>query len=151
MTDITVKSEDPRSADATALLNASHSLMQSLFSVDSCHYFSIDDLCQPNIHFFLARHAKTAAGCGALAIYDGYGEIKSMFTSDAFRGRGIADKVLAEIQSTAEKHGLPFLRLETGDTLKAAHRLYLRHGFQFRDPFADYKEHPASLYMEKVL
>ncbi len=151
MTNITIKSEDPRSADATALLNASHRLMRSLFPGDSCHYLSIGDLCQPNIHLFIARHSGTAAGCGALAIYDGYGEVKSMYTADAFRGQGVADKLLTHIQATATKHGLPFLRLETGDTLKPAHRLYTRHGFQFRGPFAKYTEHPASLFMEKAL
>ncbi|MEE9427191.1 MAG: GNAT family N-acetyltransferase [Paracoccaceae bacterium] len=151
MTDITINPEDPRSGDATALLNASHSLMQTLFPSDSCHYLSIDDLCQPNIHLFVARHTGTAAGCGALAIYDGYGEVKSMFTTDAFRGQGVADKLLTHIQATATKHKLPFLRLETGDTLKAAHRLYARHGFRFRSPFGDYTEHPASLFMEKAL
>ncbi|MEE9389157.1 MAG: GNAT family N-acetyltransferase [Paracoccaceae bacterium] len=151
MTDISIKPEDPRSADATALLNASHSLMQSLFPRDSCHYLSIDDLCKPNIHLFVARHAGTAAGCGALALYDGYGEIKSMFTADAFRGQGVADRLLSHIQATAIDHGLPLLRLETGDTLGAAQRLYARHGFQFRGPFADYSEQPRSLFMEKAL
>ncbi len=151
MTQVTISLEDPRSDGATALLNASQSLMRSLFPADSCHYFSVDDLCQPNIHFFVARHDGNAAGCGALAICNGYGEVKSLYTADAFRGHGIADKLLTRIVSTATEHHLPFLRLETGDTLKSAQRLYARHGFQFRSPFGDYTEHPNSLFMEKTL
>jgi len=42
-------------------------------------------------------------------------------------------------------------RLETGDTLKAAHRLYEKHGFTFRGPFGEYPDLPESLFMEKRL
>ena len=43
------------------------------------------------------------------------------------------------------------LRLETGNTLAPAHRLYERHGFQFCGPFGDYVANDTSLFMEKKL
>jgi putative acetyltransferase len=43
------------------------------------------------------------------------------------------------------------LRLETGDDLYPAHRLYRRHGFVERGPFGDYAEGPHSVFMEKRL
>ncbi len=142
---------DPRSPEATALLEASHALMQSLFPDDSCHYLSIDGLCAPNITFFVADIDGVALGCGALAKYDGYGELKSMFVSPEARGKGIAEQLLLALIDLAKTNNQPLLRLETGDTLTAAHKLYVKHGFTFRGPFGDYPDHPQSLFMEKLL
>ncbi len=151
MTEISVETEDPRGTEATALLHASHALMLAMFPKESCHYLSIDDLCVPKIQFFVGRSLGVAVGCGALAIEKGYGEIKSMFTAQNSRGLGVADKILNHIQTQATKVSLPVLRLETGDTLTAAHRLYQRHGFSFCGPFGTYCEHPNSLFMAKTL
>jgi putative acetyltransferase len=148
---IAVTAGDPREAGATALLRASHRLMQDLFPAESNHYLSIEELCGPDIRFFVARDGAAILGCGALAIRDGYGEVKSMFTDPAARGRGIADRILARIEDEARALGLPFLRLETGDALAAAQRLYARHGFVVTGPFGDYAEDPLSLFMEKRL
>ncbi|MGR3291781.1 MAG: GNAT family N-acetyltransferase [Paracoccaceae bacterium] len=151
MSGITVRIEDPRNPAAVKLLQSSHSLMQTLFPDDSCHYLSIEELCDASVSFFVAWQGSTAAGCGALAVKDGYGEVKSMFTADSSRGQGIADLIMDRIEQSARADGLPLLRLETGDTLGAAHRLYQRHGFEFRGPFGDYSEHPQSMFMEKSL
>lgn len=148
---IDVRPGDPRDPQAVALLRASHALMQELFPAESNHYLSVDDLCRPDIRFFLAREDDEVLGCGALAIRDGYGEVKSMFTTEAARGRGVGDRVLTAIVTTAKLEGLPVLRLETGNALEAAHRLYRRHGFVERGPFGDYTDDPLSLFMEMPL
>lgn len=151
MTGIAITLSDPRSADATALISASHSLMQSLFPAEACHYLSIDDLCQPDIHVYVAYINSKPAGCGALMIRESYGEVKSMYTDDTYRGQGVADRILKHIEKVARQRDMPVLRLETGDTLTAAHRLYARHGFVTCAPFGDYYAHPKSLFMEKTL
>lgn len=142
---------DPRHPEATALLEASHALMQSLFAQESCHFLSIDALCVPEISFFTATVAGKIIGTGALADKGSYGEVKSMFTDPAARGQGAADQILARIIETARAQGHGVLRLETGTKLHAAHRLYERHGFRFVGPFGDYPDHPDSLFMEKAL
>lgn len=142
---------DPRDPQAMALLQASHALMESLFPPEDNHYLSIDALCVPDVHFFLAKDADAALGCGAFKEMEGYGEVKSMFTAEAGRGRGVAAKILTRIEQEARALGLPLLRLETGNTLHAAHRLYARHGFTSRGPFGDYAANDTSLFMEKIL
>ena len=148
---LTVQSGDPRAPEATQLLQASHALMNALFPEESCHYLEIDDLCTPDITFLIVKNGDEIIGCGALAEKDGYGELKSMFVDPSARGLGAADALIQNLIQAASSKQLPLLRLETGDTLKAAHKLYEKHGFTFRGPFGDYPEHPASLFMEKPL
>lgn len=148
---IVVEATDPRTPQATALLEASHALMNSLFPSDACHYLSIDALCVPDVHFVTARRGELVLGCGAIAMRDGYGELKSMFVDPQSRGQGIADAILRALEDHARVSGLDMLRLETGTGLDAAHRLYFRHGFKPCGPFGDYVDHAYSVYMEKPL
>ena len=146
---ITVQPGDPKTPEATALLQASHALMQSLYPPEHNHYLEIDALCRPEISFLLARHNTKAIGCAALAQKTGYGEIKSMFVDPDARGAGVADALMDALEQSAKEAKLPTLRLETGDTLYAAHKLYARHGFTICGPFGDYEKGPHSVFMEK--
>jgi len=146
-----VEPGDPRDPQAVALLQASHALMESLFPPEDNHYLSIDALCVPEVHFFVARDGDTTLGCGAFKVMGDYAEVKSMFTAEAGRGKGVAAAILTRIEDGAKAEGLAALKLETGNTLHAAHRLYARHGFTSCGPFGDYPESPSSLFMEKTL
>ena len=148
---IKVEHADPRDEAITALLKQSHALMQSLYPAESNHYLSIDELTADNIRFFGAYEDGVTLGCGALAVMDGYGEIKSMYTDKDARGRGVGDRILTTITTVARLEGLHCLRLETGNTLEAAHRLYERHGFATRGPFGHYEADPLSIFMEKMI
>jgi len=144
-----VRPTSPR--DATHLLEAHHALMRSLFPSEANHYLELDALMQPDIRFFGASQDGELVGCGALALTTGYGEIKSMHVAETARGRGVAAAILKRLISEAKRENLPLVRLETGDKLHAAHRLYERHGFILRGPFGDYPDLPESLFMEKRL
>jgi putative acetyltransferase len=148
---VTIQTGDPRSPGAIKLLKASHALMQSLFEPEANHYLSIDDLCQPNIMFITAELDGDTAGCAALSIKSGYGEIKSMFVDPGARGAKIGVKLLDELEAKARANNLPLMRLETGDKLVAAHKLYSAQGYKVRGPFGDYPDEPTSLFMEKRL
>ena len=148
---IVVEPTSPRASGTQDLLEMSHALMLSLFSPKSCHFLDLDALEANNIHLFAAREGQETLGTGALAIKDGYGEVKSMFTLEAARGKGVAAALLRQIEDSAREHNLTALKLETGDTLHAAHRFYERNGFKFCGPFGDYVEAPESLFMEKTL
>lgn len=148
---VTVEPGDPRHPQATALLQASHALMQSLFPPEDNHYLSIDALCTDDIRFFVAKDSGKIIACGALALKNGYAEVKSMFVDPTARGQGTADAMLTRLIAEAKAANLPLLRLETGNTLHAAHRLYARHGFQPCGPFGNYAANVSSLFMEKRL
>jgi putative acetyltransferase len=148
---ITVGQSDPREAGATALLQASHALMQSLFNPEDNHYLSIDALCADDVHFFTARDGETVLGTGAIKVKADMAEVKSMFVAETARGRGIADAILRALEERARALRLTWMRLETGDLLHAAHRLYQRHGFVRCGVFGDYTENASSIFMEKRL
>ena len=148
---VSVKQADPSEPDAAALLRQSHALMESLFPPEDNFYLDIDALKAPHISFFIAEQNDQTLGTAALANKGDYGEIKSMFVSPKARGLGVGAQLLATLEETARALGLPVLKLETGDKLEAAHRLYARAGFTRCDPFGDYAKAGSSLFMEKPL
>lgn len=142
---------DPRDPQARALLEASHALMQALFDPEDNHYLSIDALCVPEIAFFVAQHGAETLGCVALAHRGTYGEVKSMFVDPKARGKGVARKLMAQLDRAAREAGLTCLKLETGDKLTEAHALYRSHGFEDCGPFGAYEANSSSLFMTKDL
>ncbi len=148
---IIIARTDPHHPQATALLRQSHALMASLFPPEDNYYLEIDDLVADNIYFFTARIGDQILGTGALKVYGDYGEVKSMFVDPDARGKGIADALMRQIEDQAIELKLPEIKLETGNLLHAAHKLYARHGFDVCGPFGDYETANSSIFMEKRL
>lgn len=148
---IIVEPGNPMDPQPRALLEQSHTLMNALFPAGACHYLDLEALKAPHIRFCIAREGSQVLGTGALAVMEGYGEVKSMFTDPAARGKGAAAAILRALEDQAREEGLPLVRLETGTGLDAAHRLYERHGFAACGPFGSYEDGPYSLFYEKHL
>jgi len=149
---IKIRQADPAESQATALLQASHALMRSLFPPEDNHFLEIEDLRVPSVTFLVAEGPDGAVlGTGALARKDGFAEVKSMFVAPEARGQGVAAKVLQALEHLARDENIPVMRLETGTLLDAAHRLYERHGFVSCGPFGDYAASASSLFFEKPL
>ena len=147
-----IRPEPPRQPDVIALLEASDAAAQALYPPESNHLLDVSSLEKPIVRFFVARRAGTAIGCGAIVpAPDGTAEIKRMFVAEAARGTGAAAALIATLEAAARAEGATALRLETGIHSHAALRLYERHGFARRGPFADYWDDPLSVFMEKPL
>ncbi|MBB5721044.1 putative acetyltransferase [Loktanella ponticola] len=148
---IIVAETDPREPETTALLKQSHALMESLFPPEDNFYLDIDDLVSPDIKFYTAREGGTVLGTGAIALKPDYAEVKSMFVAESARGKGVAGAILRQLEDTARDAGVQIMKLETGDLLHAAHRLYERHGFTRCGVFGPYIIAGSSIFMEKPL
>ena len=74
-----------------------------------------------------------------------------MWVEEAARGRGIARQILNVLMAEAGGAGVESLRLETGIANQAALALYEKTGFKRREPFADYRPDPLSVFMERRL
>jgi putative acetyltransferase len=97
-----------------------------------------------------------AVGCGGVAVFDDYAEVKRMYTRPATRGRGVAKALLCRIENEVRGANKSVLRLETGTHQQEAIGLYERMGFRPRGPFGPYAAMPAcnietSLFFEKIL
>lgn len=117
---------------------------------DSMHALDIEGLKAPDVTFWTAWDDGRLVGCGALKELDpAQGEIKSMHTAQAMRGRGIARAMLAHIVAEARRRGYRRLSLETGTppAFAPARALYAGFGFRECPPFGDYRLDPYSVYM----
>lgn len=132
-----------------AVLNAAYEPHQR-------HGLAIAQLFEPHVRFFVARLDGAAVACGGVALFDGYAEVKRMYTRPALRGRGVAKAVLRRLEEEARGSGITMLRLETGLHQAEAVGLYRRAGFTGCGAFGDYAQMPArdietSLFFEKPI
>lgn len=123
---------------------------------ESIHALGLEALAGPDMTFFSAwlEPTEVLAGCAALKELDPeHGEIKTMRTSAAARGQGVAARMLAHLLAVAGARGYTRLSLETGveDYFAAARRLYARHGFTQCPPFGRYTPDPNSVFMTRFL
>ena len=148
--------DDPKAPDVLALLEEHLSDMFATSPPESVHALDPEALAHPSITFWSARDAETGEllGIGALKQHDAdLAELKSMRTSAAARGRGVASAVLATIVAECRARGIRELKLETGseDYFAPARAMYAKHGFLVSAPFADYTDDPNSVYFALAL
>lgn len=148
---VAVEAASPQEAEIRALVEESHALMRKLFPPEDIYALDVDALDAAEIRLFAARDGDAVLGIGALAVRDGYGEIKSMFVDPSARGRGVAAGILERLEAEARSLGMDMLKLETGEALEAAVRLYERSGYVRCGAFGDYLPNTTSVYMEKRL
>jgi GNAT superfamily N-acetyltransferase len=80
---------------------------------------------------------------------DGDAEVKRMYVAAAYRGRGYARAVLAELERTAAAAGRRRIVLETGTMQPEAIALYASAGFAPMPAFGAYAGSQASRYFAK--
>jgi putative acetyltransferase len=117
---------------------------------ESIHALDLDKLRATDITFWTVWEHGELLGCGALKELDSLqGEIKSMRTAVTHLGKGVASVLVRHIIATAKERGYERLSLETGSgpAFEPAHSLYLKFGFEFCGPFADYRDDPFSRFM----
>lgn len=136
--------------EAAALLAELDRDLGSSYSEEQQHGLRPEALFQPHVHFFLARVDGTALGCGGVALYDGFAEVKRMFTDQAARGRGVAKAILTQLETVARDAGMALLRLETGVHQHDAIAFYERMGFRECGAFGDYAAMTPSMIETSV-
>jgi len=173
---IHIDRDNPVRGDVHRLLSEHLADMFATSPAESVHALDHSALSVPSITFWTAREDGELLGCGALKLLDPepgptldsseprsaavhgtelhfagrLGEIKSMRTAAAARGRGVATLMLKHIIDHARSQDLERVCLETGteDYFAPARRLYARHGFTECPPFANYVLDPNSVFME---
>ncbi|MEA3135049.1 MAG: putative acetyltransferase [Gammaproteobacteria bacterium] len=140
--------------EVRALIGELEAVLSAEYPPEQRHGLALDAIFQPHVRFFLARLHGVAVGCGGVALFPDYAEVKRMYVHHTARGQGVADALLVRIEQEVLSAGLSVLRLETGDRQIAAMRLYVRTGFRECPAFGDYALKPpqaiaASVFFEK--
>lgn len=146
---------DPRVAE---FLNEHLADMRRVSPPESVHALDLPALRAPDILFWTAwadqPSGPALVATTALKRLDaGHAELKSMRTGAAWRGQGIAARMLAHALAEARALGYGRLSLETGSQafFEPARALYARHGFIECAPFGGYREDPYSCFMTRPL
>ena len=153
---ITIQRVVETTPEVQHLIGELNEVLGAAYEAHQRHGLSIEQLFEPNVRFFIARLDGLAVGCGGVAMFEDYAEVKRMYTRPAARGRGVAKAIVGRIEDEARAAGKFVLRLETGTLQREAIGLYKRMGFQPRGPFGPYASMPirnieTSLFFEKVL
>jgi putative acetyltransferase len=143
-------------AEVRALIGALDEELSRHYPPEQRHGLKLEAIFQPHLVFFVAWLDSVTAGCGGVAFFSGFAEVKRMYVREAARGRGVADTILARLATEASDAGLSLLRLETGIRQQAAIRFYQRAGFVPCPAFEPYASMPpgdisASVFLEKAL
>ena len=136
--------------DVRLLVGELNDELSGLYTAEQRHGLNLAALFQPHIRFFLARRQGVAAGCGGVAMFDGFAEVKRMYVRSPLRGQGIADAIMARLVNETAQAGLGVLRLETGVYSAAAIQFYRRSGFAACRAFAPYTAMPPEAIVTSV-
>jgi putative acetyltransferase len=153
---ITVELVPRPTDDVRDLIGELDQILSAEYTPEQRHGLALDAIFQSNIRFFLARLNGVAVGCGGVAFFTDFAEVKRMYVRDVARGGGVAQALLVRIETEVLNAGFVLLRLETGARQMAALRFYQRAGFQICAAFGAYttmapQAVATSVFMQKQL
>ena len=153
---ITVELAPEVTDDVRILIGELDQILSAEYLPEQRHGLALDAIFAPNIRFFLARLNGAAMGCGGVAFFADFAEVKRMYVREVARGHGVAQALLARIEEEASAAGFSLLRLETGARQVAALRFYERAGFQICAAFGAYatmapQAIATSIFLQKCL
>lgn len=94
---------------------------------------------------------EVALGCGAFKKLDSQtAELKRMFVLPEGRGKGIATKILTELEIWAKDSGYDSCILETSQKLESAIALYRKYGYKDIPNYGQYIGVKSSMCMKKT-
>lgn len=151
----TIQTDDPSRAEVVSLLQTHLAFAAAHTPAGSGHALDVSALMRPEITFWTARD-ETGAVIGCVAMKElspDHGEIKSMHTLEAHRGKGVARTLLETVMKEAKMRGLTRLSLETGKSegFGPSRLLYERMGFAACEAFGDYGADPFSYCMSREI
>ena len=89
-------------------------------SLDAVYVAEVDGSVVGWIHVFASVRIESAARA----------EIGGLVVDEAYRGKGIGERLVREVETWAIQHGLAHIRVRTRATRTEAHGFYAREGFE---------------------
>src|SRR5262245_1312487 len=98
---IVIEQAEAPTAEIRELLTELDAVLSGPYAADQRHALSLEQLFQPNVRFFVARLEGAAVACGGIGFYEGYAELKRMYSRPSARGRGVAKALLRRLEAEA--------------------------------------------------
>ncbi|MFK2820722.1 GNAT family N-acetyltransferase [Flavobacteriaceae sp. LMIT009] len=113
------------------------------------HQFNSIDVLK---HTIVLYENNIPVGCGAIKKFDDTSaEVKRMYTLTETRGKGVATKVLLELEKWAKELNYKYTILETGKRLPDAIALYQKNGYEIIPNYGQYVGIENSVCFRKEL
>ena len=104
------------------------------------------------LEIFIVYNGDIAIGCGAFKAFDQQtAEIKRMFVSEEYRGKGVSKLILNTLEKSAFKRGYVACVLETGRNMFSAINFYKKNGYSQIPNYGPYINAPHSICFKKEL
>ena len=145
MDDVSLELSDPHAPESQALMTALSAELEQLYG---------EDVTGQEFHgiaFLIVKIGETPVGCGGLMASEGQAEIKRMYVAPAWRGRGLAGRLLDRLETLAAQRGFTRVRLETGTLQLQALALYQSKGYIRIPNYPPYLDNPDSICFGKAV
>ncbi|MEB2784809.1 GNAT family N-acetyltransferase [Algoriphagus persicinus] len=148
---ITLTRTDSSNPDFVALVKLLDAYLAEKDGRDHDYYNQFNTIVMLN-HVVLCSENEIPLACGAIKEFDADAmEVKRMFTLPEARGKGLASRVLTELENWAAELGYKSCVLETGKRQVEAVALYKNTGYSIIPNYAQYIGIENSLCFKKEL
>ena len=103
---VEIKQVNPVQSEVMNLIQQLDKYQESMYPPESNHLDPIDELSKTNVVFLAAYIESEICGIGCVKMFDDYGELKRLYVTGKYRGKGLAKALIKEL----ERH-LPALYL----------------------------------------
>jgi len=148
---LTLKKTNSDDGDFVNLVEQLDSYLAELDGEEHTFYNSLNKIDKIK-HVIVAYEDNNPVACGAIREFSPVAmEVKRMYTIPAHRGKGIAAKVLNELENWAAELSYEKCVLETGNRQPDAIHLYTRKGYKRIPNYGKYLNVGNSVCFEKEL
>jgi GNAT superfamily N-acetyltransferase len=152
MAELAFEKVAPSDDVAAALIAELDAELARRYPLDKIHGLHPEELVFFPGVFLVGRCDGEAVACGAVRPLDrGLGELKRMYVRPSMRRRGLARRLLDELERVARGLDLRVLRLETGIHQPESVALYEGAGYRPIPAYGEYVGNTYSLCYEKTL
>jgi putative acetyltransferase len=142
----------PEATDLCARLSADLAEMYPEYADSGAGDFQPADAAGPASAFLIARLNGRPVGCAAVRpLEPDVAEFKRLYVEPGVRRRGVAGRLLVELERQARRLGYTFVRLETGVRQPGSIRAVESAGYRRIANYGNYAGNPLSLCFEKKL
>ena len=142
---------DSQHPDFISLVAQLDTLLAELDGEEHAFYNSLNKIDKIK-HALVVYEDDKPVACGAIREFSPSAmEVKRMYTVPGYRGKGIATKVLSELEKWAVELGYEKCVLETGNRQPDAIHLYTREGYKRIPNYGKYVNVENSVCLEKEL